>query len=494
MSDESYYPPSRHRSRSRDHRRRHSARRRPHHYHHNDHARPIDIRVGSRCTPGRYLELRATGPRDVPRFEALIEQTRRLNPTDPVLLAINGYSPWLEELLGSCFAADGSDEEREELTRAVYQTDQLWFPERCSKYSKYAPWTFIVDEMNLPDVFWWTFGELPPSSVHLSSVNSYRLRLGVWTCREGAYVYDRRIPVTMLFTQPTRIQENIVKHLAFQKLYEDEEYGHQRNIEEAVTWAFLRLFTMLTDWHNITKEAEKRLQAASVDSERGQFPVKYRTRTMHREVDRIYDLMSYLAFHSRSFKKLNKLKGELTKDLPKGEHPDPVWGEVDDVLEDLGQAKDKLDALKERFNNLIELEFNISNATQSENAQFLSAIATLFLPISYLASIWGITTITFSPLSYVYVAVPVLLVSIAFIPIFRKGIRRYQKAMYKDRKERPDIQPEEFALLGEEIPNATAPTDISRSKTRGRFDGEKQVLQPPGTRNRSRSRSRKRSR
>ena len=66
----------------------------------------------------------------------------------------------------------------------------------------------------------------------------------------------------MLFTQPTRVQENIVKNLAFRKLYEDENYGTQRTIEEAVTFAFLRLFTMLTDWHNIVKEAEKRLQAA----------------------------------------------------------------------------------------------------------------------------------------------------------------------------------------------------------------------------------------
>ena len=66
----------------------------------------------------------------------------------------------------------------------------------------------------------------------------------------------------MLFTQPTRVQENIIKFIAFQKLYEDEDYGRQRTIEEAVAWAFLRLYTMLTDWQNIVKEGEKRLQAS----------------------------------------------------------------------------------------------------------------------------------------------------------------------------------------------------------------------------------------
>lgn len=24
------------------------------------------------------------------------------------------------------------------------------------------PWTFIVDEMNVPDVYYWTFGQTPP--------------------------------------------------------------------------------------------------------------------------------------------------------------------------------------------------------------------------------------------------------------------------------------------------------------------------------------------
>ena len=215
---------------------------------------------------------------------------------------------------------------------------------------------------------------------------------------------------------------------------------------------------------------------------------------MHKEVDRIYDLMSYLSFHSRSFKKLSKLKDDVCKDLPKGEEKDPVWADVDDALEDLGQNKDELDALKDRFNNLIELEFNIANATESENSQFLSVIATLFLPVSYLASIWGITTISLTPLQYAYVAVPVFLASIFFTIFFTWAVVRVQKLYYKTRKERPNIQPAEFTMLGEEIPNTAAPTDISRSKTKGRFEGEKQILQAAGTRNRSRSKSRRRSR
>ena len=113
---------------------------------------------------------------------------------------------------------------------------------------------------------------------------------------------------------------------------------------------------------------------------------------MHKEIDRIYELTEYLRFHSRSFKKLAKLK----QDVPKAEQEEPVWDQMDDEIDNLDQYSYYLDSLKERFNNLIELEFNIENATQSDNSRFLSILGSLFLPVSFLASIFGITSVNWS--------------------------------------------------------------------------------------------------
>lgn len=86
---------------------------------------------------------------------------------------------------------------------------------------------------------------------------------------------------------------------------------------------------------------------------------------MHKEVDRIYELNEYLRFHTRSFKKLTKLKTEVKKD----EQQEPVWDQMDDAVDDLDQYGYYLDSLKERFNNLIELEFNIENANQCKTTR-----------------------------------------------------------------------------------------------------------------------------
>lgn len=81
---------------------------------------------------------------------------------------------------------------------------------------------------------------------------------------------------------------------------------------------------------------------------------------MHKQVDTIFKLGQYLRFHTQSFKKLARTK----EDADKSSQNDPIWEAVDDAIENLDQRSSYLDSLKERFNNLIELEFNIENATQ----------------------------------------------------------------------------------------------------------------------------------
>lgn len=91
-----------------------------------------------------------------------------------------------------------------------------------------------------------------------------------------------------------------------------------------------------------------------INSRHRNSPVKLRTRAMHRQVDRIYELKEYLHFHTRSFNKLIKLKDALPKHADR-DTSNPLWDEMADTVDDLGQFDYYMDSLKERFNNLIEL-------------------------------------------------------------------------------------------------------------------------------------------
>lgn len=170
--------------------------------------------------------------------------------------AINGYEPWLEDVLGACINDRWG--ELPSLNRELQFSDTVKFPERSNKRKKgNMPWSFIVDEMNIPEVYYWTFDQSPPGYEYTSNVDNCRFRIAAWTCSKGAYFPDARVSVTILFTQSVEFAESVVRDLLFPYLVNDEEYSLRRGDEEGVCWIFLRLYVNLPDHCQLTTETDR---------------------------------------------------------------------------------------------------------------------------------------------------------------------------------------------------------------------------------------------
>ncbi|TKA41300.1 hypothetical protein B0A54_06202 [Friedmanniomyces endolithicus] len=304
----------------------------------------IHVRVGSRRNPRRFNEILVSGPRDAPRFARLVDDQVRAFPRDPLVISINGYQPWLEDILSICIEDYWSN--MSDLDREVQFAGTMQFPERANKRGQNVPWTFISDHMNVPQVYYWSVGMEPPvwDDSGLPSIEQYRFRVGAWECGRGACKYSKELPVVIIFTKPTPVSEHVVTELMFGYLWRDIDFDQPREDEEGICWLFSRLHWLLTDWQNIIAEIVIRLDEAEDNSHGRHLPVKLRTRMLHREVARLYELQEYLRYQNRSFKKLQKLKD----DVPKNEQKDPLWGDMDDAVEDLSQYDSALDSLKER--------------------------------------------------------------------------------------------------------------------------------------------------
>jgi len=138
------------------------------------------------------------------------------------------------------------------------------------------------------------------------------------------------------------------------------------------------------------------------------------------------------------------------------------------------------------FNNLIALEFNITTAVQSDNAAFLTTIATLFLPISYLAGVFGITTSSWPMIWYLYAVIPVLVLSVAFTVLFPVVVSQFQKRLYPIESLRTELQQRNFTMLGDELP---ASVDVPGGNREGKV--KRKASRPAGadgTRTQSRPR------
>lgn len=465
----------------------------------------VDIRVGSRRSvdQGQYLFLRVHGDDDANQFARLIEHTTRANPGDPILVLCTSYQPYLEDVLSSCL--DDMHSQRKELHRETEFAETLRFPEytyrrlQKGRQRVVLPYSFIIEQINLPDVYYWSFNHQSPlPDSDNPPVDDYRFRVGGWTCSQGSYHANPDLSVTVLFFKKSDTSDHVASELLFQFLYRDPDFVFHRDDEASVSYVFLRLFQLLTDWQNVIMEFEGHLEVGEQDSKGRKLTVKARTRTLHHQISRIWELLTYQRFHSSCFKKLIKMNPKKSDDDGGGgggggggrskagsaaggsdddSDNEPVWDELDNQSDALDQVNYELTALQQRFDNLTELEFNIENAQQSADSRFLSILATLFLPLSYLASIWGITTFTASPKEYLWAAIPVFLASAIFIAVFQPTVRRIEKIRYPEEKRRLDMQPQMYTMLGADlpdamnIPGAEAETRARRGKPRRRSQG-----------------------
>lgn len=453
---------------------------------------PITIRVGSRRPTHNNYEIQVANHKDANRLGRLVGDQVRLQPRDPLIVSINGHQPWLGEILASCLEDCWDD--ISDVSRELQFAGTAKFPERAPKRGKCVPWTFIMDEMNVPQVYSWSVGLEPPQAHgrELPFIEQYRMRVGVWFCRRGACKLNRAVSVTLIFTRSTPIAEHIIGGIMFKKLYSDQEFDTPRNDEQGICWTFSRLYGLFTNWRNVIREATARLDEAEINCSGRYFPVKLRTRAMHIEVDRIYELQEYLHFHVRSFRKLAKLKEAASPE----EQQDLLWSYIEDAVDDLDQFDSSLNNLKERFLNLLDLEFNIQNADQTEDSAFLMVIATLFLPVSFLASVFGIQNINWPPRWYLYSALPIFVTSCIFVTIFPFAVRRYQKTRYGIESTRILLHQHDFTMMGSDLPESVdvpGSNRLGRMKDRAQREsvGEEVGVSQPNTRSRSRARSSK---
>ena len=154
----------------------------------------------------------------------------------------------------------------------------------------------------------------------------------------------------------------------------------------------LVVYWLLTDWDNVISELVMRLDE---NREARKHPIKTWARLMHSDLDHIYELQQFTHFQKVAFDKLQRL---LQTHVPQQELQDPLWNDLSNTMEGLRRYELTLDSIKERFNNQIGLEFEIQNALQSRNIQFLTIVDALILPVSLLASLFGMSTVAWPPI------------------------------------------------------------------------------------------------
>ncbi|RFU34416.1 hypothetical protein B7463_g1904, partial [Scytalidium lignicola] len=234
------------------------------------------------------------------------------------------------------------------------------------------------------------------------------LPLVVWTRAQGALRDQPDRPLIVVISRCARtIREDITQH------YLQEQYKRWDRLRVNQAWVYLDLYFLFTRWDQIWDSVKYNLnrRTEEIHGRRSAMPIQHQTRQLHSDNRVVIGLREHVRIHKTSI----KIVMQRVENMLGGSQ----WVDTQHLktrLEDAYLAIEFFDVtattLLEQQQNLLSLAFNLETIANGQAVARLNALAFIFLPLSFVASLFGITTWSIGPSWYPVVAVPVLVATI----------------------------------------------------------------------------------
>ncbi|PMD31721.1 hypothetical protein L207DRAFT_519074 [Hyaloscypha variabilis F] len=282
----------------------------------------------------------------------------------------------------------------------------------------------------------------------LGSYEARRLPTAMWcrlkgTSRLGAGADKSYWPLVVLCSKPG---ENVPQRI--EQYYNSDPEGRRWNRTEACAfWIYLDLLSIFTDWDTTWKAARSNLGHRSKilhETER-LTPVVEQTRNLHRDTATTIDLRESMRLHSFSMKHFLESIKEQSSDLAMR---DDLIIRCKNTLVRLEYYDLTSATLLAQQENLLGLAFNTETVTQTQvnlnqtqAVNRITALGFIFLPLSFVASIFGITTFTASARWYPVAAVPTMVITVVIALLLGKVTSAWENISVERGTTREGVNP-----------------------------------------------------
>ncbi|KAM6478611.1 hypothetical protein HDV62DRAFT_183862 [Trichoderma sp. SZMC 28011] len=165
-----------------------------------------------------------------------------------------------------------------------------------------------------------------------------------------------------------------------------------------------------------------------------QSPIFHQTRGLHRDASTTLALQECIRMHRASLKSLRLGLGRM----PPSESLKAIQRRLEDIAELLEFYQSTCLTVLEQQRNLLNMMFNLETISQSGAVMRLNGLAFVFLPLSFIASIFGMTTITTPAVWYIAVALPTLIATVGAVFIINRATDYLQsRKLKKQQKDLP---------------------------------------------------------
>ncbi|RDW56703.1 hypothetical protein BP6252_14024 [Coleophoma cylindrospora] len=276
--------------------------------------------------------------------------------------------------------------------------------------------------MNHINVFKASNGEYSPGALHLGSYEARHLPLATWLSSSHWITSDASRGIIVICGPPGFDYSMIMHH------YNGNGMKRWNRLRECPFWISLDMFYLFTSWDRTLTAAQETLApiARQLYGMEKASSILKQTRIIHKNTATTLAINQTIRLHLACFKRLQRglLKIPDTVDLKE------LKDRFEDVVESLEYYGVTGQSIIDHQENLLSLTFNTETVLQGNAVARINALAFIFLPLSFVASIFGMTTFSGPVHWYPLAAIPVLLCTI-FIAYAINKIVQYNECHEK---------------------------------------------------------------
>ncbi|KAL7790670.1 hypothetical protein V8C43DRAFT_306447 [Trichoderma afarasin] len=324
---------------------------------------------------------------------------------------------------------------------------------------------YIMDNIDITDTPERTYSR---GSMRLGLWEAQRMPIAAWVKGLGAFPQFPQRAVTMVFGQSPiiSVSDRLFGH------YDSIDLRRWKRLNECPYWIYLDSFFVFTNWDSTIEVVRFHLESKELDmfSFDPQSPIFHQTRELHRDASTTLALQECIRMHRASLKSFCLGLGRM----PLSESLKIIQRRLEDVAELLEFYQSTCVTVLEQQRNLLNMTFNLETISQSQSVMRLNGLAFVFLPLSFIASIFGMTTITTPAVWYIPVALPTLIVTVGAVFIIdrttdylqsRLPVKSNLNSLYEFSKGTPQVNsnltpPQVFSIIGLQVNSNLKPPHV----------------------------------
>ncbi|KAH1593640.1 hypothetical protein KXX44_008033 [Aspergillus fumigatus] len=204
--------------------------------------------------------------------------------------------------------------------------------------------------------------------------------------------------------------------------YTESSCARWQRLEKNILWIVPDLLYLFTNWNAVIIAMKAHLYSAESSGMKGILPVTIQTRLLHQQMQTAIEIREVLRIHQAIANHVIKLNLIGTADKDLDDRLELIKGQMD-------HNAATIDTVKEQLQNLIQLAFNLEAVSQGQSVARLSALAFIFIPLSYVASVFAIPGLAIDAFWYPASAVPLLVFTIFVAVIIGKFVNFWERWM-----------------------------------------------------------------